>query len=340
MDIGFVTAFIGGALTILSPCGALLLPAFFASTIGSGPRLFLHGTVFYAGLLVVLVPLGIGMGALGSLFATHRTVVIAVASFIMIVFGLLQIFGLGFDPSKLVPGSDKLQDKAASSAGIVKSFLLGMASGVAGFCAGPILGAVLTLAAAQGNMVDAGILLGVYGLGIVVPLLLIAALWEKAGTRFRSSLRGKTFKFLGREFHSTSVIGGLIIVAVGILFWTTNGLVNMPELIPAGASSWLQRQASTLASVWVDMAVIVAIGAVILLVYLRKTSPSKKVAGTGENGVGENSADQPEGSSAPDGPSVRLPEVAAGNTSTLSTASFKVVQVPLKTKDSGQAESH
>ncbi len=171
MDIGLVTAFLGGALAILSPCGALLLPAFFASTVGAGPRLALHGGVFYTGLLVILVPLGIGAGALGSLFVTHRTVVIAVASAIMIIFGVLQIFGFGFDASRLLPGSKELDRRATNSAGLVKSFLLGMASGVAGFCAGPILGAVLTMAAAQGNMVTAGILLAMYGAGMVMTIL-------------------------------------------------------------------------------------------------------------------------------------------------------------------------
>src|SRR5690606_16433055 len=45
MDVGLVTAFLGGALALLSPCAALLMPAFFASTAGSGPRLLAHGAV-------------------------------------------------------------------------------------------------------------------------------------------------------------------------------------------------------------------------------------------------------------------------------------------------------
>ena len=275
MDIGLVTAFLGGALAILSPCGALLLPAFFASTVGAGPRLALHGGVFYTGLLVILVPLGIGVGALGSLFVTHRTVVIAVASAIMIVFGVLQIFGFGFDASRLLPGSKELDRRATNSAGLVKSFLLGMASGVAGFCAGPILGAVLTMAAAQGNMVTAGILLAMYGAGMVVPLLVIAALWDKMSARTKGLLRGRTFTLLGREFHTTSVFAGLLIVAVGVLFWVTNGLVSMPALLPTGVSAWLQGQSSLLANIWVDMGVIVVVALVILAIWWRKTSPKR-----------------------------------------------------------------
>ena len=275
MDIGLVTAFLGGALAILSPCGALLLPAFFASTVGAGPRLALHGGVFYTGLLVILVPLGIGAGALGSLFVTHRTVVIAVASAIMIIFGVLQIFGFGFDASRLLPGSKELDRRATNSAGLVKSFLLGMASGVAGFCAGPILGAVLTMAAAQGNMVTAGFLLALYGAGMVVPLLVIAALWDKMSARTKGLLRGRTFTLLGREFHTTSVFAGLLIAAVGVLFWVTNGLVSMPALLPTGVSAWLQGQSSLLANIWVDMGVIVVVALVILAIWWRKTSPKR-----------------------------------------------------------------
>lgn len=275
MDIGLVTAFIGGALAILSPCGALLLPAFFASTVGSGPRLVLHSGVFYLGLLVVLLPLGVGAGAFGSLFVTHRTAVIAIASVIMVLFGVLQIFGFGFDASKLLPGSSKLDQRATKSTGLVKSFLLGMASGVAGFCSGPILGAVLTMAAAQGSVVMAGILLALYGAGMVVPLLIIAALWDKMSARTKGFLRGRSFKLFGRSFHTTSVIGGTIIVLVGIIFWTTNGLVSAPALLPYEMSMWLQSQSALLSSVWVDILAIVLIAAVLIVIWLKKTSPKK-----------------------------------------------------------------
>ncbi len=272
MDIGLVTAFLGGTLAILSPCGALLLPAFFASTVGAGPRLLLHGSIFYLGLLLVLVPLGVGAGAIGTLFLTHRTLIIGIASAILVIFGLLQIFGFGFDPAKMLPGGRALQQRASSSAGLVRTFLLGAASGVAGFCAGPILGAVLTLAAAQGNLFTAGMLLAVYGAGMVVPLLTIAALWGRIGDRGRRVLRGRSFTVFGREFHTTSVATGVLIIIVGIVFWVTNGLVDMPSLLPTSVSAWLQGQTSILANGWVDLAAILAIGVIALLIWWRARS--------------------------------------------------------------------
>ncbi len=269
MEIGFLTALIGGALALLSPCGALLLPAFFASTAGSGPRLWAHGGVFSVGLLVVLVPLGLGAGALGTIFASHRSAIVIGASILMIVLGLIQLLGFGFDPSRFVPGAQQLQQQANQRTGWLKTLLLGAVSGVAGLCAGPILGAVLTLAAVNNDIWASGTLLAVYGLGMVVPLMILASVWTKLSQQGKSRLRGRTFSIFGREFHTTSVITGIIIIGVGILFWTTNGLVNMPELLPTGTSAWLQERSSVLSNPFVDAVLLIIVVGVLLAVWIR-----------------------------------------------------------------------
>lgn len=269
MDIGILTALIGGALALLSPCGALLLPAFFASTAGSGPRLWAHGGLFCLGLLVVLVPLGLGAGVLGTLFASHREAIIIGASVLMIVLGLIQLLGFGFDPSRFVPGAEQLQKQANQRSGWIKTLLLGAVSGVAGLCAGPILGAVLTLAAAKNDVWSAGALLAVYGLGMVVPLMILATVWTRLSPRGKARLRGKTFTVFGREFHTTSVMTGAIIIFVGVLFWTTNGLINMPELLPAPASAWLQESSAVLSNPLVDALLLLVVVGIILGLWIR-----------------------------------------------------------------------
>lgn len=269
MEIGLVAAFLGGALALLSPCGALLLPAFFASHASGGLRLAAHGGVFFVGVSLVLVPLGVGAGALGRLLVAHRAEIVIGTSALLIVMGIAQAFGWGFDLARVIPGSRALQARASRGSGVVRTLLLGVVGGIAGFCAGPILGAVLTLAAAQGEPFAGGGLLAIYAAGMVAPMMLIAALWKRLGRAGQRRLRGRTFTALGREWHSTSAITGLLMIALGVIFWTTNGMVAVPELVPLETQSALQQTASNLNGPVVDIAVVVIAATLAIVLWLR-----------------------------------------------------------------------
>lgn len=285
MDISFVTALLGGMLALLSPCSALLLPAFFASTVGSNLKLLAHGSVFYLGLVVTLVPFGLGVGALGSLFMEQRGLVIGLTALLIIALGIMQVVGVGFDMSRSLPGVDAVRSKAAVNSGYLRTFLLGAVGGVAGFCAGPILGAVLTLAMVQGNSWTAGAMLAVYGAGMVVPLICIAALWEKIGSRGQKALRGKSFTVLGRELHTTSVITGFLIIGVGLLFWFTNGLVGVPSLVPVDFQVWAQSQGALFSSPVYDVIAVLFLAIAAIVVWFShksRTSIGQKASG-GDN---------------------------------------------------------
>ncbi|WP_149204940.1 cytochrome c biogenesis CcdA family protein [Actinotalea subterranea] len=268
MEIGYLTALLGGALALLSPCGALLLPAFFAGTVGSGPRLLAHGGVFYLGLAVTLVPLGLGAALLGAALTQHRDLLVTTAGWLIIVFGLLQVMGLGFDLRRLLPGADRLAASQGRRQGMPRTFVLGTLSGVAGFCAGPILGAVLTLAAAQGSAVLGGTMLAVYAAGMVLPLLAIAWLWARSGaTVGRTWLRGRELRLGRLRLHTTSVVTGGLLVTVGIVFLTTNGMVAAPELVPAHVQAGLQRQAAAWGGAVPDVAVVAVLTVAAALVW-------------------------------------------------------------------------
>lgn len=269
MEVGLLTAFLGGALALLSPCGALLLPGFFASTVTSRAALLPHALVFYLGLAVTLVPLGVGVGALGALVAGHRTLLIGLTSAVLVLLGALHALGLGFDLGRVLPGFDRLQQRSARGSGLPRSFVLGAVGGIAGFCAGPILGAVLTLAMGQGSMLLAGLLLAVYGAGMVVPLTLLAALWNRLGERGRSRLRGREFTLLGRRLHTTTFVTGLVIIALGILFWATNGLVSLPSLVPTSTLARWQSSSAGLNDPLVQVAVIAGLGILALVLWWR-----------------------------------------------------------------------
>lgn len=229
MEAGLVFAFAGGVLGLFSPCNALLLPAFFAHAATSTRRLSALGLAFLVGMLATLVPLGLGIGWLGGVLAIDRRLLVVIAAWVIIGLGLVQILGGGFDLTRLLPRWARRQ--RSSSASLWGAVLLGTVAGVAGFCTGPVLGAILTLVLATGSAVGGGALLASYALGTVVPVLLVAAAIRRAGSFKASWLRGRTMAVGRLRFHTNPMIAGFITVVVGIVMLATGGLVSSPELL-------------------------------------------------------------------------------------------------------------
>lgn len=275
MEVGFAYALIGGMLGVFSPCNALLLPAFFANIAASKAKLLSLGAVFLAGLLVTLVPLGLGLGWLGGTLVIDRGVLLTSAGWVLIILGVVTAFGGGFDISRALPG----KRKGAVAGSLGGSFALGAVSGVAGFCTGPVLGAILTLALSTGNTVQGGLLLGLYGLGMIIPIMLIALLIRKSGHGATKWMRGRTFLVGPLKFHSTSVLMGLVTAIVGWLMIFTNGMASIPELLPSAMIFWFENIGRTLDSLVPSWVWTILVGIVLLFFWLRaairRTTPEK-----------------------------------------------------------------
>ncbi len=232
-EVGFVAAFAGGLLALLSPCGALLLPSFFAYAFDRRGRLLARTGIFYLGLITTLVPLGVSASFATRFVRTQQDTVLTVAGTAVIVLGVLMLSGVGFNllPERLRNGGDAGNGQTTS--GTV--YLLGLVYGITGFCTGPILGSILVLAAVGGRPAQGGALLAVYALGMVVPLALLSLVWERIGSTPMRWLRGREVA-LGRwRIHSTALITGLLLIGVGILLVTGSGNVEAGDLALIGA---------------------------------------------------------------------------------------------------------
>src|SRR5918997_1207342 len=93
LEVSYLAAFLGGVLSLLSPCSALLLPAFFAYAFQSRRDLLAKTAVFYLGLAATLVPLGMGISAVTGLVYGQRSTLITVSGAVIILLGVLQLFG-------------------------------------------------------------------------------------------------------------------------------------------------------------------------------------------------------------------------------------------------------
>ncbi|KJY36806.1 MULTISPECIES: cytochrome c biogenesis CcdA family protein [Streptomyces] len=276
--IGYAAALLGGLLALLSPCSALLLPAFFAYSIDSRSRLLARTGIFYAGLATTLVPLGAAGSFAGRFFHSHRDQLVLAGGWLIIVLGLAQILGLGFAPKRLSELSGRIRPTTALSV-----YALGAVYGLAGFCAGPILGSVLTVAAVSGSPAYGGLLLAVYALGMAVPLFVLALLWERFDLGRRRWLRGRALRVGRLELHTTSLLSGLFFITLGALFLVYDGASALPGLLDVDDSYAVEEKVGAVADAVPDWALLglVGVGAVAFGLLRRRRAAREEAGGGG-----------------------------------------------------------
>ena len=218
IEVSLLASFFGGVLSLLSPCSALLLPAFFAYAFEGGGELVRKTGLFYLGLAATLVPLGMGISLASALFYGQRGTLILVSGGLLVGFGILQLLGRGLSVGPLVRLRSSVR---GDSAGAV--FALGAVYGFAGFCSGPILGAVLTVAAASGGAGRGALLLAVYAAGMAAPLFVLALLWDRLDLRDRPWLRGREIPLGALRVHTTNLVSGAMFILLGALFIAYDG---------------------------------------------------------------------------------------------------------------------
>lgn len=291
VEASYLASFFGGILSLLSPCSALLLPAFFAYAFGGRGELVKKTGVFYLGLCATLVPLGMGISAVSALFYGQRQILITLSGILLISLGLLQLLGGGFTigplerlAGRVRGGGDVACNVSTTTARGPAVFALGAVYGFAGFCSGPILGAVLTVAAASGEAFRGATLLAVYAAGMAAPLFVMALLWDRFDLGRRRWLRGREVSVGPLSLHTTNLISGLMFVLLGILFIVYEGTSALAGLYEASGAADLafaaEQRASDLTGVATAAALIGVVVLVIAALALRRFSRrGKKPAG-------------------------------------------------------------
>lgn len=183
-----VTLFGAGLLTLLTPCVLPLVPIYLALLAGhaggegrSGRLgLLLSTVVFSAGLVSVFVALGLSATALGTLLTEHRTELVLVGGLIVFLFGLkfLGVLRIGWLEREKRIDDSRLRTRFR----LVNALVMGLVFGLGWTpCVGPILGSVLTYTASStADPLRGALLLGVYGLGFTLPLLVLALFADAA----------------------------------------------------------------------------------------------------------------------------------------------------------------
>lgn len=276
MELSLLGALLGGMLALLSPCSVMVLPAFFAYAFHSPTELFSRTGAFFLGLATTLVPLGLLAGTLGAWVSAHRATLMAVALVIVVVLGLVMLLG--------IPLPMFTRQQSARGTSVASVYALGSVYGLAGGCAGPIFGAVLAMAAFGGNALLGGLTMLFYALGMSVPLLLLALLWNRI-PGVQKLVRPREL-VIGKWRNSwTNIVGGAITVAVGVFMLATDGAARLGGVL--GASEQARLESSVIASTsgvsdLLVIAAVVAIGG--LVWWLIRRASRTRAAGNAQAG--------------------------------------------------------
>lgn len=276
MDILFsasiLAAFIGGMVALFAPCCiTVLLPAYLASAFREKKNIIKMTFVFFGGIAVVLIPIGLGAAGLARVFQNFHKEMYVAGGILMIILGIMSILGKGFS---LIPMPARAKIDPAHSKSV---FLLGIFSGAATSCCAPVLAGAVTLAVVSGAFYKALIVTFAYVFGMVFPLFLAAYFYDRFHLEELSFVKSKNWlisigskKFL---VHSTNLVGGIVFFAVGgALLWL--GFSNNAFWAPAfqgkisqALNSWSTNFLGSLGTVPTIILSLLVLSSVILFAY-------------------------------------------------------------------------
>jgi cytochrome c-type biogenesis protein len=238
-DISLFTALLAGALSFLSPCVLPLVPPYLCYMAGISVEQFrdehyeakpqmrkavmLAALFFTLGFATVFVALGAGASSIGMVLRQNLDILAKIGGFIIILMGLnfLGVFRIG-----LFSREARFQSggKPATLSG---AYIMGLAFAFGWTpCIGPVLGAILGVAAAKDTVGDGAMLLAVYSAGLAIPFWIAAA------------FSGNFMRFLVRFRRHLGVVEkamGVLLILTGIAFMSgfiTNVAIWFQESFP------------------------------------------------------------------------------------------------------------
>ena len=230
-NVTIVAALTAGTLSFLSPCVLPLVPPYLVYLAGTSlERLadaepaaavkrdtIVASILFVAGFSTVFVALGAGASVIGAVLRAYSDVLATVAGIAIIVMGL---HFLGLTRIGLLMREKRVE--MARPVGLWGAYAMGLAFAFGWTpCIGPILAAILAVAASEATIAKGAGLLAVYSLGLGIPFVIAAFAIEPFAAflaRFRAHLAAVE-----------RVMGGLLVLT-GIAFLT--GFISQ-------ASYWL-----------------------------------------------------------------------------------------------------
>jgi len=217
-EIGYISAFLGGILSFLSPCVLPLIPSYVSFITGISFEDFKTGDkarirkltivnslAFVTGFSTVFVLLGVSSSYVGKYFAIYYDHIRIVGGIIIILMGLYVMGVIKLD----FLSAERRVHLHSKPRGHFGSYIVGLTFG-AGWtpCIGPILGTILLIASTTGSAMEGFKLLLVYSAGLAIPFVATALLINSFLSHFSA---------IQKYMKLIMIISGLLLIGFGII---------------------------------------------------------------------------------------------------------------------------
>ncbi|MEQ1653312.1 MAG: cytochrome c biogenesis protein CcdA [Hyphomicrobium sp.] len=228
----FLFAFIAGVLSSLSPCVLPLLPVVLGTAVSEhrlGPAALAAGLALsFVAIGMFVATIGFGIGADAALFRKGAAVLLIAAGLVLMVPRFQVAFAGAAGP--LSNWADN-RFGGFQTSGLSGQFALGLLLGaVWSPCVGPTLGAASVLASQGTDLGQVALVMGAFGIGAALPLLLLGMLSRQTLLAWRS-------KLMSAGSAGKVVLGALLLV-IGVAILT--GIdKNIEAALVAASPDWL-----------------------------------------------------------------------------------------------------
>jgi len=215
--VGIFAALAAGIVSFLSPCVLPLVPGYLSAVTGVSAaelddagwrRVLGPSLLFVASFSMIFILLGLTATGLGSFLDENKQLLTKISAVLIIAMGLLFVSSLFITRLNREWHVDALLERAGKGGPIVAGAAFAIAWTP---CIGPTLGAILSAAALTGSAGRGAFLLAVYSAGLAIPFLLTALAFSQMTT---------AFAVVKRHYQAIVAVGGLILIAMGVLIWT------------------------------------------------------------------------------------------------------------------------
>lgn len=210
-----LASFLGGVVALLAPCCvSVMLPAYLASGFKRRSGIVAGTGVFAAGVATVIVPIGLGAGAVARLLTSNHVIVFSIGGALMVAGGVAML--AGWTPRLPMPTRG-----GPVGHGWWSVYGLGAFSGLASACCAPVLAGVAVLSGAAASFAASLAVSLTYVAGVVAPLLAVALVWDKRDWGSSRLLHGRQVRIRLGGFQRRLALGyllsGLLLAAMGVL---------------------------------------------------------------------------------------------------------------------------